>query len=61
MDYGAADLLADRSLVGANRFNIPLTQHDVIRTPRQFKYAFLSPGYSMKKTEQQLPWGFQLC
>ena len=55
MDDGQADLFADFRLVGADRLNILLIQHDVIGPRGQVKHSLLGPGYSVEKTESQMP------
>src|SRR5262249_24210235 len=55
MDDGQADLFADFRLVGADRLNILLIKHDVIGARGQVKHALLGPGYSVEKTESQMP------
>ena len=50
-----ADLFADFGLVRADRFNILLIKHEVIRSRRQVKYALLGRGHAVKETQKQPP------
>ena len=50
------DLFADFGLAGADRFNILLVKHDVIRPCRQVKYALLGRGHAMEETQKQPRW-----
>ena len=55
MDDGKPNLFADLGFARANCFNIPLIQHDVIRSPRQIEYALLSRGYPMEEAQKEAP------
>ena len=39
----------------ADRFNILLVEHDVIRPGREVEYALLGRGHAMEETQKQLP------
>jgi hypothetical protein len=55
MDDRQSDLFADFGLAGADRFNISLIKHDVIRPRRQVKDALLGRGHAVEETQEKPP------
>lgn len=55
MNDGTPDLLADFGLAGADRFDVLLVQHNVIRPGGQVEGALLCSGHAMEQSQKKPP------
>jgi hypothetical protein len=56
VDDRELDLISNFGLGGANRFDVLLVEHDVIRPSREIEYTLLRHWYAVEEPQQEFLW-----